>query len=256
MKSYINKVATGIVFLLPVLTILLITGCENEEFYYQDTDKIWLSGDPAQLATKDSTLVTFALEDKSATTYVVNVIANLTGAMSNHDRTFKLVVVDSLTNVSADSYQLGNCVVPANQIKAVVPVTIQRNVSGIDLKKNFAKVTFRVVDDSELKPSVDDRLNFSVVWCDYLIRPASWDVINWYLGPFSQARYRFIIDQTGITDFSDYTGNYSWIIGFQSLMVRLLEKWNNDPANANSEYGWPYLNDNGEPLKYGENLPF
>lgn len=251
-----NKVVTGILFLLPASATLLTTGCENEEFYYQDTDKIWLSGDIEQLATKDSTLVTFALEDKSTTTYDVNLIANLTGAMSDHDRSFKLVVVDSLTNVPSDVYQLGKCVLPANQTKVTVPVTVKRNVSGLDLKKQLAKVTFRVVEDSELKPSVDDRLTYSIVWCDYLIRPASWDVINWYLGPFSQARYRFIIDQTGITDFSEYERNYSWIIGFQSLMMGLLEKWNNDPTNANSEYGWPYLNDNGELLKYGENLPY
>ena len=254
MKRYINKVTAGAFLLLLPFSALLFTGCENDEFYYQDTDKIWLSGDPAQQATSDSTLVTFALEDKTTTTLDVNIIANLTGAMSDHDRSFKLVVVDSLTNVSSDAYELGTCVLPANQYKVTVPVKVKRTVSGIDLKKNFAKVTFRVVDDSELTPSVDDRLTYSVVWCDYLIQPESWSVISYYLGSFTQARYRFIIDQTGMTDFSAYNNNYSWIIGFQALMIRLLQDWNNDPANANSEYGWPYLNDNGQPLKYGQGV--
>ena len=253
MKKYINKMTGGLLLVSTCLTMLL-TGCENDEFYYQDTDKIWLSGDAAQQATSDSTLVTFALESKSTTTYDVNIIANLTGAMSDHDRSFRLVVVDSMTNVPAEAYQLGTCVLPANQHKVTVPVTVQRPVNGLDLKKQMAKVTFRVVEDTELTPSVDDRLTYSVVWCDYLIQPPSWGVINYYLGPFSQARYRFIIDQTGMTDFSEYANNYSWIIGFQALMIRKLQDWNNDPANANSEYGWPYLNDNGEPLKYGEGL--
>ncbi len=254
MKRYINKITTGILFLLPALTVFLTTSCENDEFFYQDTDKIWLSGDPAQQATRDSTLVTFALEDKSVTTLDVNIVANLTGAMSDHDRTFKLVVVDSMTNVSPDAYELGTCVMPANQYKVTVPVKVKRSVNGIDLKKKFAKVTFCVKEDTELTPSVDDRLTYSIVWCDYLIQPESWSVISYYLGSFTQARYRFIIDQTGMTDFSEYNGNYSWIIGFQSLMIRLLQDWNNDPANANSEYGWPYLNDDGQPLKYGSGV--
>lgn len=254
MKRYINKVTAGLLFILCTLSICFTTSCENEEFYYQDTDKIWLSGDPAQQATRDSTLATFALDDKNITTKDVNIIANLTGAMSDHDRTFKLVVVDSMTTAPADAYELGTCVLPANQHKVTVPVKVKRTVNGLDLKKRMAKVTFRVVEDTELTPSVDDRLSFSIVWCDYLIKPASWSVIEYYLGPFSQARYRFIIDQTGMTDFSEYDGNYSWIIGFQSLMIRLLQDWNNNPANANSEYGWPYLNDNGEPLKYGQGL--
>lgn len=232
-----------------------IISCENEEYLYKaPTDTVWLSGDPAQEATSDSVLYSFKLYSSDVKEQVMNLVVNLTGDAADHDRTFNLEVVDEETNVAAGDYEIGSTVLPAGQFKVTVPIKVKRSVSSVDLTKNLAKLTLRVADSSDLGIGRTERSKYSIVWCDYLIMPSSWYVISYYIGPFSQARYKFIIDFTGYTDFSEFDSDYNRIIGFQGLLINLLNKYNSDPANAGREEGWPYKNDNGEPLQIGQGL--
>lgn len=237
------------------LFTLLVTSCENEEYLYRaPSDTIWLSGDPAQEAKTDSVIYSFKVYSSDVKEHVMNLIVNLTGEAADHDRPFKLDVVADETNVSAGDYEIGNCVMPAGAYKVTVPIKVKRTASGVDLTKKAAKLTLQVANADELGISITERNKYAILWCDYLIRPASWDAINYYIGPFSQARYKFIIDFTGYTDFTEFDGDYNRIIGFQGLLMKLLNKYNSDPANAGREEGWPYLNDNGEPLQFGSGL--
>lgn len=238
---------------MAVATIALasmMTSCENDDFLYQDSNKIWLAGDPKQQATKDSVLYTFRLYDKTVQEATINIVANLTGAMTDYDRTFELEVVDSLTNAPAGSYEVGKCIMPANEYKVTVPVKVKRSVTGIDMAKKTARLALRVKPTNDLGASVDDRVVYKIVWCDYLIKPESWNIVSYYIGDFSQARFKFIIDYTGIKDFKDYDGDYSRQLGLKALLIRLLDEYNSDPANAGNEAGWPYLDDDGQPLHF------
>lgn len=236
--------------------VSLMTSCENEGFLYQDSPKVWLSGDAKQEATKDSVFYSFKIYSESVTEQDLYVIVNLTGEAADHDRTIGLEVVPEETNVAAADFTVGNAVLPKGAYSVKVPVTVKRKTTSIDISKEIAHVTFKVVDADELKAGVGDRQKYRVSWCDYLIKPSSWGIIEWYIGPFTQARFKFIIDYAGYTSFDDFDGDYNRIIGLQGLMNRLLKDYNSDPANEGRPEGWPYLNDNGEPLVYGEGLAY
>lgn len=237
-----------------VLLLVVTVGCENDDFLYTDAPRIYLSGDIEQGATEDSLVFSFRLTEGAATEQALNMYVNLQGMAAEQDLTFAFDVVDSLTNVPASAYEITNNVLPAGQYQTVVPVIVQRNVEGLDLENEVARVTFQVRQTDELGVGVEENRTFTFAWCDYLVRPASWDFIEYYLGPFSQARYSFIINYTGITEFDDFNRNYNlqmWLLG---TLNEYLNEYNANPENAGNVEGWPYQNDNGEPLQFGRGL--
>lgn len=255
LKYKVKSLVLEMCLMLIPLSALLLMSCENEEYLYKAaTDTIWLSGDPTQEATADSVLYSFKIYSSDVKEHVLNLIVNLTGEAADHDRPFKLEVVNEETNVAPGDYEIGSTVLPAGKYKVTVPIKVKRTASSVDLTKKNAKLTLRVAASDGLDVGRIERTKYSIVWCDFLIRPSSWDAIEYYIGPFSQARFKFIIDFTGYTDFTEFDMDYNRIIGFQGLLLKLLNQYNTDPANAGREEGWPYLNDNGEPLQIGEGL--
>ena len=239
-----------------VITMLSMASCENDPFLYQTNDSVWLSGDPDQRATSDSLVYSFRLNGKEQQEADLNLIINLTGEASSVDRSFKLEVVENETNVSSNCYEIGTTVLPAGAIKVKVPVKVKRNITDVDLKHENARLTLRAVNSDELQIGITERNKYTLVWCDYLIQPETWNrTIRNYIGPFSQARYQFIIDFTGLTEF-EYCEDDNWVMGFQARLIRLLNEYNSNPANANRPEGWPYLNDNGRPLQFGNSLSY
>ncbi len=230
------------------------SACENAPYLYQDVARIWLSGDEEQGATADSLFYSFRLYDFDVVEADLNLVVNLTGDAVAYDRSFALEVVDSLTNVPEDAYNIGESVLPAGAFQAVVPVKVKRSVTGLDLSHENAKLTLRVVPSDELGLGVEEFDTYSLVWCDYLVEPESWSIISYYIGPFSQARYKFIIDFTGYTDFSEFNNDYNGQLWLQGILNDYLEAYNEDPANEGRPEGWPYQNDNGDPLQFGEGL--
>ena len=241
-----------IYIILIIVMFGLFVACENDPYLYNDVDRIWLGGS----VRTDSLFYSFRLYDLDVAEAVVNVAVHLTGLPASTDRYFTLEVVDSLTNVPAEAYQIGETVFPANAYQTLIPVTIRRNVAGVDLTSGTenAKLTLRAVSGGDLEVGVEEADTYSIVWCDYLVEPESWSAIEYYIGPFSQARYKFIIDFTGYTDFSDFEYNYNGIFWLQGRLIELLEEYNADPANAGRPEGWPYLNDDGNPLQFGSGL--
>ena len=232
----------------------LFAACENDPYLYQDVARIWLSGDEEQGATADSLFYSFRLYDFDVVEADLNLVVNLTGDAVGYDRSFALEVVDSLTNVPEDAYNIGESVLPAGAFQAVVPVKVKRSVTGLDLSHENAKLTLRVAPSDELGLGVEEFDTYSLVWCDYLVEPESWSIISYYIGPFSQARYKFIIDFTGYTDFSEFNNDYNGQLWLQGILNDYLEAYNEDPANEGRPEGWPYQNDNGDPLQFGEGL--
>ena len=241
--------------LIPILLLFLVS-CENEPSYFNEADSLYLSGDPQQRAGADSVLYSFRLYDFNVTEYTLNLIVNVSGYAADRDRPFVLELVESQTNVKPSDYTIGDFVMPKDAYTAIIPVGIRRTVPGLDLTKEAAKLTFRVVPNEHFQIGAEEQKQYTLMWSDYLIRPESWSNLNYYVGPFTQARFKFIIDFVGLTDFTEYNGNYNLQFWLQATCLNLLNAYNADPANAGRPEGWPYLNDNGLPLEFGENLQY
>jgi hypothetical protein len=231
-----------------------LAGCENEHYLYNDVPRLYLSGDPAQNATADSLYFSFRVHDASMQEYSLNLRVHLMGEPVDRERPFALEIVDSLTNAPAPAYRLGTLTLPANASVVAIPVTVSRVAEGMDLSRQAARLTLRVTDNEHFRAGVVESRTYSLVWCDYLVQPATWSNIRSYIGPFSQARYKFIIDYMGYTDFTEFFNNYSAQFWLQGELIKLLDEYNADPANAGRPEGWPYKNDNGEPLRFGQGL--
>lgn len=250
MKSIFSRYKTPAIVLGFGLALALTTSCENDPYLYDSNAKLYLTGDEKQEAKEDSVFYSFRIYDNSKTQEALNLQAHVIGPAVDRNREFKLEVVDSLTTAPASAYSVGAFVMPAGQTVATVPVTVQRKVDGMNLAKRNAKVTFRVVPNGEFEAGIADQQMYSIVWCDYLTKPSSWGNIEWTIGSFSQARFKFIIDTTGLTDFEGFGNDYNKQYWLLSILKKKLDEYNADPNNKDREEGWPYKDDDGTPLTF------
>ena len=103
----------------------------------------------------------------------------------------------------------------------------------------------------------DKNAVYKFVWCDYLIQPAWWQSgFTNVAGPFTQARYKFILDYYGDVDLfelgmidpnSGRSDDDNKLYAFIAELIDLLNEYN-------ATHDEPYMNDNGDPLEIGTGL--
>jgi hypothetical protein len=231
-----------------LLAVLFFAACENDDYLYRDISaRLWLGETYTSgnlIITRDSTLLSFMMLDASVTEDTLRVTANVTGNRSSLPRPFILEVVAEETNVPASAYVIGETVIPADSFSVRVPVIVKKEIPGINLRETMARLTLRFVPNEHFLHGAPGWDTFKVLWSDYLTRPDSWtSYIANYLGAFSQARYKFIIDNAGETEFSRYQNNLTMIQALQSYLRKTL-------AAYNASHDEPYLDDNGTPLTF------
>lgn len=241
-----------LIYILAACTAL--TACENDAYLYRDiTNRIWLGRRDTTgpvINTRDSSVSSFLILPATQEKDTLYVQANVTGLQAPVDRPFTLAVVGELTNVSSSDYTIGETVIPANSFTGQVPVIVNKNVPGLDLKKERAQLILRFVPNENFQYGAPGTDTFRVVWYNFLPMPDGWTSIQSILGPFSQARYKFILDFFGELNFERYRGNTNLQLGLQSALKKALRDYNQDPANEGRPEGWPYLNDDGTPLTF------
>lgn len=246
-------------YIVPGLLALLFGACENDKSVFSDTPSCYLGGDSEQGATADSVLFSFKKIDVATQTYDLNVMVYTTGVTTHQARTFALEVVSEESNVSPGDYTIGEMEIPADSYYAKLPVTVKRQVAGLDLSKEKARLTLRVKANENFEAGAEEKEQFKLLWCDYLIEPAWWNLFSYYGGPFSQARYQFILDYYGDVNLYEmgvaeegaaYPSDYNILFAFVAELIELLNEYNEQHP------GKPYLNDNGQPLVFGQGLSY
>ena len=251
------KLLSNLIF---ITCLLVLIACENEKNTFMDQPSIYIKGDPDQQATADSVLFSFKKSDKTVETYDLNVVIYTTGVVSENPRTFDLEVVSSGTNVTSDDYSIGKMELLAGAYYATVPITVNRTVGGLDLTQEIATLTLRVKANENFEVGAEEYMQFKLCWCDYLIQPAWWTLYGFTFdaGPFTQARYQFILDYYGDVDLFEmgivdpitgYAADYNKQYAFIAELIELLNEYN-------ATHEEPYLNDNGEPLEFGSGLTY
>ena len=247
------------IYLLFLIAWMGLISCENEKNTFSDRPSIYLGGDAEQSATTDSVIFSFKTGSDAVTQYNINLKVHLAGTAVNRERTFDLEVVGTASNAPTAAYSLGSFTLPANAYVATVPITVHRTVSGIDLTKETAYITLRVKENNEFVIGADEFSEYKISWCDYLLKPYWWGgSMNYYCGPFSQARYKFILDyygdvdlvEEGIVDSSGNATDYAVFYAFVAELIELLNEYN-------ATHATPYMNDDGvTPLRFGSSLTY
>ena len=156
-------------YIVPGLLVLLFGACENDKHTFSDTSSIYFGGDREQGATADSVLFSFKKLDVATQTYDLNVMVYTTGVTTDRVRTFTLEVVDEESNVSPEDYSIGKMEIPANSYYAKVPVTVKRQVTGLDLSKENACLVLRVKANENFEAGAEEKEQYKLLWCNYLI---------------------------------------------------------------------------------------
>jgi hypothetical protein len=226
----------------------LFAGCENKENLYSDVSRVWVGEGTVQRRV-DSVEYSFKLVDATLQVDTVYIPLHMMGNSAPVDRLVTVEVVTEASNAPASAYSIGSAIIPAGTFHGQIPVVIQRAVPGLDLTSESARLALRLVTNEHFELGVPGTSTFTVIWCDFLTQPTTWSFIA-LVGPFSQARYKFIIDLTGETEFSVYERGQMRARTLLYTLREALASYNADPANAGRPEGWPYLDDDGTPLVF------
>lgn len=241
---------------------LLLSACQKDGYLYRDvSSRIWLGTG----LTRDASTGLYTAVDSSESSFgfypvsrekdTLYIYANVTGETKSVPRTFEMEVIPAQTNVATSDYVIGPLVIPANSFTGKIPVIVNKNVPGLNLKKQKARLSLLFKPNEHFLNAGGGLDTFRIVWSNFLTKPAAWSNIESYngqifVGPFSQAKYKFILDYFGKVNFDSFYQNYQLLTGLQAALRKLLRDYNLDPANQGRPEGWPYLNDNGTPLTF------
>jgi hypothetical protein len=235
-----------------IVLLGLFAGCENKENFYSDVPRVWVGdGTMHYPQRKDSVVYSFKMIDAAQQADTLYISLHLIGNSVAVDRPVAVEVVEEASNVPSSAYTIGEASIPANAFHGQIPVIIQRVVPGLDLMRERARLALNLVANDHFELGIPGTSTYTVVWCDFLTEPETWYWISSRgIGPFSQARYKFIIDTTGETEFSAYQKGSNRGLALLFRLREALASYNADPANAGRPEGWPYLDDDGTPLVF------
>lgn len=196
--------------LLIIIVFAAATACKKSELTTYELDDMVYIYKEAFNTKRDSAICSFAIKSNSLLVDTVKIAVRIMGTAKNYDREVKLMAVDSVTTaVAGVHYQFLPYVIKAGAYKADLPVVINRTA---DMKTQSFTLTVQVVETKDFKPGVPNSpvagnfagasIRYFIRMNDYLSKPSNWDSqLNGYFGAFSQVKYKFIIDVTGITEF-------------------------------------------------------
>lgn len=200
------------IFIIPAFIILvyLLEGCKksNPTTYGQEA-MIYVYKDGFN-ARKDSVIYSFATKPNDIMEDTVYVPLRIIGEAADRDRTVKVVAVkDSTSAVEGTHFTIQPVIVRAFEYTTNIKVLVKRSA---EMKNQQLRIYLQVEESSDFKPGVPYSLSTGSTWGaslsyniginDFLTKPANWDLaLNSFFGAYSQEKYKFIIQVTGLSEF-------------------------------------------------------
>jgi hypothetical protein len=184
-----------------IIAALMLAACEkNTTPLFSDIPKAYMRGDSAIQAYGDSARVSFAIKPSSTKEMPVNIFVYISGSLiSDKSRTVNIIVDAANTTASADEYSVPATVtIPAGANRMPFQAVLKRSAR---LRQTEVKLTLKISPSGDFGPFNPELSAFRVIWNDIYTKPASWSNIQWLVGEYSEAKYRLIIDATGISEY-------------------------------------------------------
>ena len=206
------------------LLLIWLTACEKEGFYYQDQARIRIEGPYKWSVGTDSLEFSFVTSPPDVTEIIMEAQLHIMGVASATDRVVNLSVSQEKTTASTNHYSFPSQVtVPANQLSAILPVTLKRTA---DLQENTVRLYIEVSESKDFKPGVNERNHILIKWNDILSMPKNWDDLEEFFGAFSLVKYRFIINTTGVSEFDANTMSWAQLMNYRIMLKNALDQYN------------------------------
>ena len=207
------KFYTKIFFVL-MLIGSIGTSCSKDIMGYEDEPAVYFferfainATNVSEVYERSFSFVPFPETVKDTTLYIkVKIMGNVSAA----DRRFYAEPADPATNaIAGTDYELLPGTIKANQMEGLLPVVLHRTEA---MKTEIKKLKFKIADRGDFKMGTVERSFFTLTWNDAYLKPDNWDTlpgIAQYFGAYSIAKYKFIIEVLGISQFPMQTAGYN-----------------------------------------------
>lgn len=193
---------------LSIICCLAFFSCtKNEELYFskeQHGINIWLGTSTAPV---DSVTYNFAYVIAGKDSVLFNY--RITGYPLDHDTEFELQAVAGDTNLVY--YSFGKYTIKAGEYQGTAPIYIQKPENYTEFTSGSGKVVFKLKPAGIYKEGAKELDSLTIAFKNYLAKPDNWDAATYpyrpmstYFGTYSNVKYAFIIQTTGMVDFKIY----------------------------------------------------
>lgn len=218
MKKYILSI------LSLAIGLCLFPGCENDGFYYQDEARVRIEGPYIWTAKTDSLEYSFVTSPESVTEINMDVSLYIMGLPASQNRTVNIGIVSEHTTAASNQYVCpAQVTIPANAYTVTFPITLKRTA---DLQEGTVSLYIKVLPSSDFKPGIKERDHLLIKWNDILSMPKNWSDLEEFFGTFSVVKYRFMINNTGITEFSTDTMSWAQLTNYKIMLKNALDEYN------------------------------
>lgn len=181
---------------LSLTALVFFGGCQKAEIpLFETEDGIYFN---TTGTTADSTSYTFAIAFPPIDQDTLFINMRVLGGAKDYDRPISLEILPGTTAAPDTEFKLTDAAIPAGAVTVRYPVLLFKTAR---LKTETARIVLRIKENEHFTQGIGNRLQYIVDFNDQIIRPDWWAFVQSYFGAYSAAKYGFMIQVFGITDF-------------------------------------------------------
>ncbi|WEK35630.1 MAG: DUF4843 domain-containing protein [Candidatus Pseudobacter hemicellulosilyticus] len=189
---------------LALAATLLLTACEKDLPVYQTQPGLYFyeyttGVAPAKIFLRS---FTFLGTPSSVTKDTLNIRVKIMGETTAYDRVVKgKTVAKGSTAVEGLHYDFIEGAISADSIYGYLPVVLYRTA---DIATQSVFLNLAIDSTKDFRTGAVEDQQFSLEWSDKVVKPDNWETLiglKTYFGTYSDTKFKFIIDVTGIASF-------------------------------------------------------
>lgn len=215
-----------ILYILAIAMLSLTACSEKDIMQYEDQPALYLVNSEKSFS--------FFYSETGGDKDTVHVTVHAMGYPSTVDRAFTLCQLNEgeadaavpgthyLAFSSDEMRQL--MVMPAGKSEVVVPITLIKDAS---LDTKTVKLKIGITPNENFTNGIVEKDSTVVTFSSQAIKPSNWD--DWYYafgGNWGTVKMRFIIDNTGITNFDKLPDDYYYLLYLNNKLKDALNQYN------------------------------
>lgn len=236
--------------IIPALFIAAFSSCKKSELQAFDQTGMVHFYKKFDNPHKDSVQYSFAIKPDALMEDTVKLPVRIAGVAADKDRTIALkAVADSTNAVEGVDYKIYSAIIRAGNYNDSVVLLVYRKP---EMKTVNKRLLLEIIPSADLLPGLTNTASGTLLTGgsvrllvkinDYLTQPANWSMLSAFFGAFSVAKYKFIIQVTGLAEFTyGVSGGipYAQMTAYQGMLRQALSDYNNEHGTLMDENGQP-----------------
>jgi hypothetical protein len=183
--------------ILPLITLLLLSGCIKDEIEtYSGDNYVYFARSGEDVLEYSFSFHPGREQD------TIPLAVKLIGQIADRDRIIDIEVDPAKTTALPADYLLpSNIVFKAGKASDTIPLVLFKTDKLLQTKLKLGLI---IKEGADFKCGPVTNVTLDILFSDMLSKPEWWDesIVNNFLGIYSDAKYRYFIEATGISDMS------------------------------------------------------